>query len=199
MTYQDIQSVNAKIDLIDIKGAKYAKVSSRLKAFRELYPEGYIKTKIVSLEGDMVVIQAEVGYFEEGFEHILATGTAYEMRGSTNVNKTSFIENCETSAVGRALGMAGYGDTEIASYDEVNGALIAQDEIHREEVRSATIDPFKANALTNRCLNDGISIEKLCKIYKVAEIADLNEKQHEDINRRWNKEIKTHCSLGGES
>ena len=58
---------------------------------------------------------------------ILGTGTAYEKEGSSFINKTSYIENCETSAVGRALGFAGFGiDTSIASAEEVMNAQYQQ-------------------------------------------------------------------------
>jgi len=61
---------------------------------------------------------------------ILAVGHAYEKEGSTFINKTSYIENCETSAVGRALGMLGIGiDTSIATAEEVNIAIINQDPV----------------------------------------------------------------------
>ena len=58
---------------------------------------------------------------------ILATGLAYEKEGSTFINKTSYIENCETSAWGRALGNLGIGiDTSIASAEEVGNAIKQQ-------------------------------------------------------------------------
>ena len=60
---------------------------------------------------------------------VIATGTAYEKENSTFINKTSYIENCETSAVGRALGMAGFGiDTSVASAEEVANAIENQKE-----------------------------------------------------------------------
>jgi galactitol-specific phosphotransferase system IIB component len=57
-------------------------------------------------------------------ERILGTGHAFEEQTSTFINKTSYIENCETSAVGRALGMCGFGiDTSVASAEEVENAI----------------------------------------------------------------------------
>ena len=50
------------------------------------------------------------------------------MQGSSNINKTSYVENCETSAIGRALAMLGIGiDTSIASANEVADAIAKQD------------------------------------------------------------------------
>jgi hypothetical protein len=50
------------------------------------------------------------------------------VQGSSNINKTSYVENCETSAIGRALAMLGIGiDTSIASANEVSDAISKQD------------------------------------------------------------------------
>jgi hypothetical protein len=51
------------------------------------------------------------------------------VQGSSNINKTSYVENCETSAIGRALAMLGIGiDTSIASANEVSDAIAKQEE-----------------------------------------------------------------------
>ena len=119
ITYEDLQKANALIQTTDVKGKEYAEVPQRVKAFRSLYPQGTISTEIISIENGMCVIQATVSV--DGI--VLGVGTAYEKEGSSFINKTSFIENCETSAVGRALGFAGFGiDASIASYEEVMNA-----------------------------------------------------------------------------
>lgn len=118
--FEDIKKANESIKTTDIKGKDYAEVNQRVKAFRICYPEGAIKTEIVSLENGVVTMKATVlnGLF------VLATGYAQEKESSSYINKTSFIENCETSAVGRALGFCGFGiDTSIASYEEVANAI----------------------------------------------------------------------------
>lgn len=123
MTYEDLKKVNEQIRTTDIKGKEYAEVPQRIKAFRMLHPEGYIKTEIVSLDGGVCVMRAEVGIDDI----LLGVGHAYEKEGSTFINRTSYIENCETSAVGRALGMAGIGiDTSVASAEEVQNAQLNQ-------------------------------------------------------------------------
>ena len=127
MDWQSLVKANAAIRTTNIKGKEYAEVNQRVKAFRTLYPEGFITTEILCREGGLCMIKATVAHYADGKSVILATGTAYEKEGSSQINRTSYIENCETSAVGRALGMAGFGiDTSIASADEMNNALLQQ-------------------------------------------------------------------------
>ena len=131
ITYEDIKKANESIVTTDIKGKDYAEVNQRIKAFRMVYPTGTITTDLVSNDGGVCVIKATVGYYDHIDESdifiTLGTGTAYEKENSSFINKTSYIENCETSAVGRALGMAGFGiDTSVASYEEVQNAIANQ-------------------------------------------------------------------------
>ena len=105
---------------IKIQGNDYIEVNERVKFFRELYPQGEIITHLISDENDKCVFKAEI--LIDGL--CVSTGHAYEMLNVGFVNKTSYIENCETSAVGRALGFLGIGiDTGIASAEEVRNAI----------------------------------------------------------------------------
>lgn len=129
MEYKDIERVNKEMNTTDIKGKDYVEVNQRIKAFRKIYPEGTIETEILKLEGTICVIKATIKINDL----ILGTGIAYENEGSTFINKTSYIENCETSAVGRALGMCGLGiDTSVASAEEVQNAINNQDPTEEE-------------------------------------------------------------------
>jgi|TARA_R110000744_G_scaffold211127_1_gene330241 hypothetical protein len=110
---------------IMIKGKPYVEVKEKLKHFRKEYKNYSLQSDIVSLETTdgttRVVIKAWITD-EEGFT--IATGHAYEDKDSTFINKTSFIENCETSAWGRALGCLGIGiETSIASAEEMRNAI----------------------------------------------------------------------------
>ena len=133
MTYEDIRKANETIKTKDISGKEYAEVNQRIKAFRMVYPQGFIRTDMVSLDNGFVIFRAEVGYTEltqdyRTIEIVLGTGYAYEKENSTFINKTSFIENCETSAVGRALGMCGFGiDTSVCSAEELQNAKLNQE------------------------------------------------------------------------
>lgn len=120
MTFEDLQRVNKRLGTMDIKGKAYVQVNERVKAFRELYPEGSIQTQLVSDENGVCTIKALIMIGDL----VLATGYAQEKESSSYINKTSYIENCETSAVGRALGFLGIGiDTSIASAEEVDTAI----------------------------------------------------------------------------
>lgn len=135
MTYEELEKANASIKTTDIKGKDYAEVNQRIKAFRMLEPNGCITTEILSLEAGVCVIKATIKN-EKG--DILGIGHAYEKEGSTFINKTSYIENCETSAVGRALGMCGIGiDTSVASYEEVITAVVNQKELDQQLLKES--------------------------------------------------------------
>ncbi len=155
-TFEDIQRANQEISTTNIKGKEYAEVNQRIKAFRMLYPEGYISTEILKLEDGMCVIHAECGYTEGERIIPLGSGTAYEMENSSFINKTSYIENCETSAVGRALGMAGFGiDTSVCSAEELENALYnqeAQKKITKGQVKAiVTLAEAKGSDLSDIC------------------------------------------------
>ena len=110
-----------ELKTIDIKGKDYVTVNERIRAFRENYKNYSLESEILSMENGTVTIKAIVRN-EDG--RVIATGHAQEKENSSYINKTSYIENCETSAWGRALGNLGIGvDTSIASYEEVSNAI----------------------------------------------------------------------------
>ena len=128
-TYEDIKKASAEAKVSPIKDKPYIEVNERIKAFRKVHPEGFIHNTMVSNDNGICIFRSEVGFYTEtGEKRVLGTGTAFENETSNFINKTSYIENCETSACGRALGMAGYGiDISIASYEEVSNAMLNQD------------------------------------------------------------------------
>ena len=101
---------------ISIKGRPYITVAERIKEFRKEYKGYRIETKVIDVDPDWIIMKATV-YDDDGKR--IAVGHASERR-ERGVNQTSYVENCETSAVGRALGMMGIGIIDdIASGDEV--------------------------------------------------------------------------------
>lgn len=138
MDFKQLQEANATIQLTDIKGKKYAEVHQRIKAFRMCYPEGSIVTDLKHDKDGRCVFTATV--YAEYPSKILGTGTAYESESSSYINKTSYMENCETSAVGRALGMCGFGiDGSVSSAEEANNAKELTDlSLYAEELQNYT-------------------------------------------------------------
>lgn len=173
ITFEDIQKANETIQTTDIKGKDYAEVNQRIKAFRMVYPTGTINTEMVSNDNGVCIFRANVS---DG-EKLIATGTAYEKENSTFINKTSYIENCETSAVGRALGMAGFGiDTSVASAEEVQNA-IANQEPKKKTTKKEEITPYD--------FDEQMSDEQL-KI-----ITDLTPEYKEKLRNHYKKDPTT--------
>ena len=88
----------------------YVPVHERLEQFWEKYPEGHIVTQVVEANADSILIKAEVYRNSDEATQLVpaATGHAFEDRNSGYVNKTSHVENAETSAIGRALANLGF-------------------------------------------------------------------------------------------
>ena len=166
--------INRQLKTTDVKGKPYIEVNQRIMGFRRLYNNGFIKTEPIQMENGTVTVMAKVGYYaDDDFrEIVLATGMAQESQSSSFINKTSYVENCETSAVGRALGMLGIGiDTSIASAEEVTNAIDGQK--HLEDL----IRQIKEKVEERRW-------PKMFENYKVNGFEELTIKQAEDILRR---------------
>ena len=108
---------------IDIKGKKYVLVSDRILAFNEEYTNGSIQTTLLSdLNAEVVVVKAIITPDVTNAQRVF-TGYSQARIGDGYINKTSALENAETSAVGRALAMMGIGVIDsIASVDEIHKA-----------------------------------------------------------------------------
>lgn len=161
ITWEAINKASEGMKTVPIKGKDYVQVPERVKAFRSICPGGSIFTDIVSMEGDIVVMKATITD-EDG--KILSTGLAFEDRNSSYINKTSYIENCETSAVGRALGMLAIGvDASMCSAEELVNAVLNQDKGKQKAEESAEpkAPPQKSNAQVVRewCNAHGMTTE----------------------------------------
>ena len=169
MNYEEIKKVNASLSTMDIKGKKYIPVNERVKAFRMLCPDGRIETELVKYDDGIIITKATIKVNGD----IVATGYAKEVEGSSNINRTSALENAETSAVGRALGFLGIGiDTSIASYEEVTNAQMFQE----------------GNKLATPSEKAGLIASARAKGYEVEEILKLvgfdREKQPEGMTAK---------------
>lgn len=181
ISFEDIKKANETINTTNIKGKEYAEVNQRIKAFRMVYPEGSIETELLSNENGICIFKASVW----NGDIILGEGTAYEKENSSFINKTSYIENCETSAVGRALGMAGFGiDTSVASAEEVANAIQQQDQdkiIDNKLVSSLNEAIEKAN------IDDKV-VELILSQYGYTSTAEIKVKDYPQIVQDFKKE-----------
>lgn len=106
---------------VKIQNKDYVLVNDRIKYFRENFKGYSMTSKIKHISDKGVIIKA---YIRNEHGVVVATGYANEKAGSNFINKTSLIENCETSAWGRALANFGIGvDSSVASADEVANAI----------------------------------------------------------------------------
>jgi len=109
---------------VNIKGKFYAEVHTRIQAFREAYgADGKIVTKIHQADEEKVLTETSIQVFEEGSWRTIANDFAEEYRGVGMVNKTSAVENCITSSIGRALSACGLSGGNYASFEEVDHAI----------------------------------------------------------------------------
>ena len=163
---------NARLATVNIKGKEYVQVNARILAFWDVFPEGQIATEWLVLDDAWCVCKATVS----NMGVVLATGTAFEVRSAGAINKTSYIENCETSAIGRALGIAGIGtDGAIASAEEVLGAVAQQERIPENAgmVDIAAARSAYETALRNYCQRAG------------KDMAEVRAKQEEHFKAPW--------------
>ena len=110
---------------INIKGKDYIEVHERVMEFHRLHPNGRIETEVIEMT-DRFITRTKVTPDVENPDRYF-TGIAYEKENSNFINKTSALENCETSSCGRALGFLNIGiDTSIASANEVENAIEQQ-------------------------------------------------------------------------
>lgn len=116
----------------------YVMVKDRVNEFYQKYPTGRIITQIIEhdRESGFVMIKAEIfRFFDEAVP--ASTGHAYELKAEGYVNKTSYVENCETSAVGRALGLSNF---------KIVGSIASREEM--EKVERMSVEPSESIAAT---------------------------------------------------
>ena len=155
---------------INIKGKEYVPVNERIKEFLKRYPNHHIITEIVSLDENSVVMVAKA-YDEEG--NLIGTGHAQEDRNSSNINKTSYVENCESSSIGRLLGIT-YGigiDASVASADEVANA------IDRQEALKQKVTKTNISALKMLAEQKGSDFSSILSYYDVEKAEDMTMEQ----------------------
>ena len=175
-----LQQANETLKALDIKGKDYIPVNERIKAFRYIYPRGQILTEIIGLENGICTMKAEA-YDDQG--KLLATGHAQEKETSSFINKTSYIENCETSCVGRCLGNLGIGlDNGFASYEEVANAKVQQ-----EQARS-TINKDEWEKLKQMYSKE--EIKAMYEELSITKGTDIPKEYFDKKKQQWDEKFK---------
>ena len=134
-----------KLPTVDIKGKPYVEVKTRVQWFRKNIENGCIETEILHFDKESIMCKTKI--------HIngalVATGMAHEAMNASPVNKTSFVECCETSSVGRALGMLGIGIATSVDTAGTVAAAIAQQEASQ---RHDELMQYKAESLSSKLM-----------------------------------------------
>lgn len=168
-----------KFNTVPIKGKEYVTVNERVKYFRSEYPNYGIETELLQLNEDWCCVKA---FIKDDKGRILSTGIASEEKASSYINKTSYVENCETSAIGRALGTLGIGiDVSICSADELANA------VERQEIMAKTISENDLDALHDLIIETNSDVAKIKKVYKVKMLEDLTYGDFLDLMKKLTK------------
>lgn len=183
--WSQIVEANKTIKTTPVKGKQYAEVNQRVKAFRMVYPDGRIDTDVLRITEDEAVICAKV---YDGDGRMLGSGTAQELRTASNINRTSYVENGETSAVGRALGFAGFGiDLSIASAEEVQHAIEQQEGMEKVSDKDVAV----LRAVLSHHKEPEQAEKKICIGMRVNRLEDMTKAQLGATNQKleaWLKE-----------
>jgi hypothetical protein len=129
----------------------YETVAQRLERFWTDHPGGKVITELLEAGSNYWIFKATI-YKKADDVNPISTGHAHEVIGASQINKTSALEVCETSAVGRALALAGYHGSQIASAEEITRAKQRQNEpdpraIKRIEFTSLAVPPAQSDKI----------------------------------------------------
>jgi hypothetical protein len=163
---------------VNIHGKEYETVASRVARFRAEHGDKYgIITDVVNRNDEQVVVKAMIIRYGEVLrdkdgaytdQAVIATGYAEESRSSSSINRTSALENAETSAIGRALANFGLAGTEYASADEVANAIKQR----QEPTKASNVQKAKIAALLRQA---GIPNEDMPKVVRDKWSLDLKD------------------------
>jgi hypothetical protein len=151
-------------DKVNIRGKLYAEVHTRVQAFREAFgSRGRIISKVHQADEKRVLTETTISVFLDGHMggwQVIGNDFAEEYRSSSPVNKTSAVENCLTSSIGRALASCGLSGGNYASFDEVNHAINDKASIEEtieevpEEKEKATAETENGEAIVEQSAED---------------------------------------------
>ena len=183
---------------VQIHGKTYLTVAYRVNEFRKEHPDWGILTDIVESNDEIVIMKSTITS-KPGC--IIGTGYAEEKRGSTQINRTSALENCETSAIGRALAACGYGGTEYASANEVQNAIQQQVEPNPINMKKVTEAAVFFKAWIDKDVEDEEKVVPIKNHYhgltndERIEMAKLLEDKAPDTNKMYKNILKGYLEM----
>lgn len=158
------------IPTVNIKGKKYSTVNERLKHLLQYFPEARFNEEILFHDNERVIVKTEL-YIGDT---IFSVGTAEEWRNSSFINKTSALENCSSSALGRCLAAFGLSGSEYASAEELVNALNNQNTNTQSTTKKVSIEDeikkqttkTKLTALFTNWKRNGNSDQEIEKLFE---------------------------------
>lgn len=116
--------------------SNYETVETRLNRFWETYPDGRVETTLMNYDGDTCIVRSVIWKHRDD-AHPTATGYAHEIHTDRGVNATSFVENCETSSLGRCLANMGFATQgkrpsreEMQKVERQGGQVASSPQVH---------------------------------------------------------------------
>ena len=191
MKFEDILSDLKNVDKVDIKGKAYTTVATRVEIFRKHFGYNYgIQTELVkfgSKPGESIVIKATIAD-KEGF--VVGSGTAVEIVGDGFINKTSALENCESSSIGRALSSLSLHGGEYASANEIEIAQDKEKKIEKTNNNQEQKIDWKAwvdqqKELLDKKSKNGLVAWAAKEEANLVKISKENKQQHTVIFEYW--------------
>ena len=160
---------------INVRGGKeYLEVKKRIEIFRKNFGTALgIETEILVADNTTVRVKAIV---RDKAAMIVGSGIAEELRGSTNVNKTSAVENAETSAIGRALASIGLHGSEYASANEMDAV------VRKEKAISTTAPAPASNEMTVEDAEHLLSMEQR-SIESMTSLSQIKSYPHDNSTK----------------
>ena len=130
---------------VNIKGKEYVEVKTRVQWFRKNIENGCIETDHVFFDGEQIMCKTTISI--DGV--VVSTGMAHEDKNASHINKTSFVEVCETSSVGRALGMLAIGiESSVDTAGTIKAAIAQQESMDRQD----ELMQYKSESLTGKLM-----------------------------------------------
>ena len=181
------QCLDALINIptVNIKGKKYSTVNERHKHLLQYFPEARFNEEILFHDADRVIVKTEL-YIGDV---IYSVGTAEEFRNSSFINKTSALENCSSSALGRCLAAFGLSGSEYASAEELVNALNNQNTNTKtvsikDEIKKQTTET-KLTALFTNWKKNGNSDQEIEKLFEQQQQLIKKNGGQNNVNKQW--------------